>query len=34
MNDVAIHLERVRQVAFDGVMVLGLVVLLAVEFTV
>ncbi len=34
MNDIATHLERVRQVAFDGVMVLGLVVLLAVEFTV
>lgn len=31
MNDAVIDLERVRQVAVDGLMVLGLVVLLAVE---
>jgi hypothetical protein len=34
MNDEVLHLERVRQVAFDGLMILGLVVLLAVELTV
>lgn len=34
MNDAVIDLELVRQVAFDGLMILGLVVLLAVELTV
>lgn len=31
MNDAVIDLERVRQVAVDGLMVLGLVLLLTVE---
>ena len=32
MRDLEDDLQRVRQVAMDGLMVLGLVVLLAVEF--
>jgi hypothetical protein len=31
MNETAINLERIRQVALDGLMVLGLVLLLSVE---
>lgn len=31
MNETAINLERIRQVALDGLMVLGLVLLLSAE---
>jgi hypothetical protein len=31
MNESAINLERIRQVALDGLMVLGLVLLLSAE---
>lgn len=31
MNETAINLERIRQVAIDGLMVLGLVLLLTAE---
>lgn len=31
MNETAINLERIRQVAIDGLMVLGLVLLLSAE---
>ncbi len=31
MDETAINLERIRQVAFDGLMVLGLVILLSAE---
>lgn len=31
MNETAINLQRIRQVALDGLMVLGLVLLLSVE---
>jgi hypothetical protein len=31
MNETAINLERIRQVAMDGLMVLGMVLLLSAE---
>jgi hypothetical protein len=31
MNETAINLERIRQVALDGLMVLGMVLLLSAE---
>lgn len=31
MNETAINIERIRQVAIDGLMVLGLVLLLSAE---